>query len=215
MLYFFDLDGTLVDSLLDLANATEYALKKLNLPGHDLDQYKYFIGNGVKKLVLRALGKENEKLYPQARELFDNYYNEHCLDNTQPYEGMVDLLKKLHHEGHFILVNTNKPDLLAKKISKKLFGSLVDQVIGQQEKLPIKPNPHAVHKLMNDYHATKKQCIYIGDSDVDIITGKNAGIKTIGVTWGNRDQEELVEAGASFVVNNVKELEMILERVKK
>ena len=112
-------------------------------------------------------------------------------------------------------MNTNKSDDLAKLICKKRFGKNIDFIVGQQDKLPIKPNPSAVIKMMNYYHATKKQCLFIGDSDVDILTGKNAGIKTIGVTWGNREKEELVQAGASYVVNNVKELTVLLERIKK
>lgn len=215
MLYFFDLDGTLVDSLEDLAEATEYALKKLNIKGHNLEDYKYFIGNGVKKLVLRALGKENEQLYDKARALFDQYYLEHCLDHTSPYDGIVVLLDKLHKEGHIVGVVTNKPDELAKKICKKLFGKNIDFVVGQQDKVPLKPNPSNVVKMINHYHATKKQCMFIGDSDVDIITGKNAGIKTVGVTWGNRDKEELIHSGASYVVNDTKELSLLLERTKK
>lgn len=215
MLYIFDLDGTLVDSLLDLATATEHALKALNLPGHELDEYKYFIGNGVRKLILRALGKENEKLYPEARKLFDEYYQIHCLDHTVAYEGIYELIEDLHKQGHIIAVNTNKPDALAKLICRKRFSNYIDYVVGQQEKLPTKPNPSAVINIMNHYHATKKQTIFIGDSDVDILTGRNAGIKSVGVTWGNREKEELVQAGASFVVKNVHELRLILEKTKK
>lgn len=215
MLYIFDLDGTLVDSLEDLANACEYALNNLNLPGHTLNEYKYFVGNGVRKLVQRAIGKENDKMYSEARELFDTYYSAHCLDHTVAYPYLYELIEKLHQNGHIIAVNTNKPDDLAKKICKKIFGNYIDYVVGQKEKLPTKPNPSATINIMNHYHATKKQTIFIGDSDVDILTGKNAGIKTIGVTWGNRDQEELVQAGASFVVHNVKELEIILDKLKK
>lgn len=215
MLYFFDLDGTLVDSLQDLAEAMEFALKELNLPGHELDKYRYFVGNGVRKLVYRALGKEHEDLYPKARALFDEYYKHHCLDHTKPYEGMVDLIEKLRHDGHIIGVVTNKPDELAKKITHHLFGKNVDFVCGQLEKLPVKPHPTFVNKKMQEYHAKKKQCLFIGDSDVDILTGRNAGIKTIGVTWGNRDKEELIEAGASYIVSNAKQLEILLDQTKK
>ena len=215
MLYIFDLDGTLVDSLQDLENACEYMLKQLNLPGHSKEEYQYFVGNGVRKLVLRALGKENEKLYSKARELFDYYYESHCLDYTKAYDGIFELIEQLHKDGHIIAVNTNKPGYLAKKICKKIFKNYIDYVVGQEEKLPIKPNPSGVNKIMNYYHALKKQCIFIGDSDVDILTGKNAGIKTIGVTRGNRDKEELIAVGASFIVTNVKELELILNKLKR
>lgn len=215
MLYIFDLDGTLVDSLQDLQNACEYMLKQLNLPGHTKEEYQYFIGNGVRKLVLRSLGKEHEKLYPEARLIFDEYYENHCLDNTCAYPDMFELIQKLHCDGHIIAVNTNKPDSLAKKICKKIFKGNIDYVIGQIDKLPTKPNPSSTIKIMNYFHAQKKQAIFIGDSDVDILTGKNAGIKTIGVTWGNRDKEELIQVGASYIVSNIKELELILDRIKK
>lgn len=215
MLYIFDLDGTLVDSLEDLAEASNKMLEELNLPTHDLNKYRYFVGNGVRKLVLRALGKENEHLYDKARQLFDLYYEKHCLDHTKPYPEISDLLHHLHETGHFVGVVTNKPDILAKKICHHLFGKNVDYVLGQIEKMPIKPNPSSVIKVMNHYHATKKQTVMIGDSDVDIITGRNAGIKSIGVTWGNRDKEELIQAGASYIVSNVQELKMLLEKTKK
>lgn len=210
MLVIFDLDGTLVDSLQDLANATEYALKQLNLPSHPLDAYKYFVGNGVKKLIERALGDQHTHLYSTARAYFDAYYHEHCLDYTPEYEGISDLLKALKDAGHIIGVVTNKPDDLAKKICLGRFGNILDFVNGQVDAIPVKPNPYFLIEAMKKYHFDEKTTYMIGDSDVDIQTGHQAKVNTIGVTWGNRTREELEANKASEVVDDVKSLKTLL-----
>lgn len=210
MLYLFDLDGTLVDSLEDLKNATEYALKILGYPGHETKAYCYFVGNGVKKLIQRAFGSEDEKLYLQARELFDVYYDKHCLDHTEPYENLIELLKELKRQGHKVGVITNKPDRLAKKICHYWFKDSIDFCQGQVDGIDPKPNPYFVLAALKNFNVSKTEAFYIGDSNVDIKTGKNADIKTIGVTWGNRTYEELVEAGADYIVNDVQALRQVL-----
>lgn len=210
MLYLFDLDGTLVDSLEDLKNATEYALHTLGYKGHDDKEYCYFVGNGVKKLIQRALGTEDEDIYIQARALFDTYYKAHCLDHTIPYEGLIDLLKELKVLGHHIGVVTNKPDSLAKKICDYWFGDSLNFCQGQVEGIDVKPNPYFVLKAMDTYQTDKQHCLFIGDSNVDIETGKNAMVKTVGVTWGNRTYEELSEAKADWIVDDVKGLREVL-----
>lgn len=210
MLYIFDLDGTLVDSLEDLRDATEYALKTMGYDGYPLERYQYFVGNGVKKLLERAFQTEDEVVYTKARALFDEYYFQHCLDHTLPYDGLSILLSQLHEQGHTLGVVTNKPDALAKKICGHLFSKNLDFCQGQVDHIPVKPNPHFVLEAIKKYQFKKEDCVYIGDSDVDIYTGKNAGVKTIGVTWGNRTREELENAGADIIVDDVIVLGQVL-----
>lgn len=213
MLYLFDLDGTLVDSLEDLHDATEFALKELGYPGYPLDAYRYFVGNGVKKLLQRAFKTEDEGIYQKARALFDFYYEEHCLDHTMSFPGLSDVLQKMLNNGHVLGVVTNKPDKLAKKICQGLFYNTFAFVQGQVDQIEVKPNPYFVLKAMSDYHIQSTQCVFIGDSNVDILTGKNAGVHTIGVTWGFRTRDELHSAGAEVIVDSVEELAQALERM--
>lgn len=197
MLCIFDLDGTLVDSLEDLAKATEYALSMCGYPGHSLDEYKYFVGDGVKKLIERALGVEHLADYDRARAFFDSYYTKHCLDHTQPYCHIVSQLQLLCDQGIDLAVYTNKPDYLAQKIVKSCFPLSFKFVQGQTDQFPVKPDP----AFLNYYFAKHghSNAIFIGDSNVDIETGKRCGLKTIGVTWGNRLESELIEAGANAI----------------
>lgn len=210
MLYIFDLDGTLVDSLIDLREATEYALKEMNYPGYDLESYQYFVGNGVKKLIQRAFKTDEEAIYQKARALFDQYYTKHCLDHTVAYDGLIKMIANLKNQGHFIGVVTNKPDELAKKICNGIYRDQLDFVQGQIEQIPVKPNPYFVLRALEEYHIDQNHCIFIGDSNVDILTGKNSGVRTIGVTWGNRTRAELSEAGADWIVDDVLALERLL-----
>lgn len=210
MLYIFDLDGTLVDSLEDLKEATEYALATMGYPGHDEEDYRYFVGNGVKKLLHRAFGTEDEDVYQKARQLFDEYYQEHCLDHTKPYTGLAELLEALKAHGHYIGVVTNKPHPLAKKITDACFNQRLDFCYGQIDGIEVKPNPYFALQVRNEYQISNDQCFFIGDSNVDIETGKNASMKTIGVTWGNRSYEELKDARATYIVSTVNELRTLL-----
>lgn len=213
MLFLFDLDGTLADSLVDLREATEYALKKMNHSGYPLERYQYFVGNGVKKLLQRAFDTNDEKIYQEARKNFDTYYKEHCLDHTVAYPGLYQLTLTLRQNGHYLGVITNKPDELAKKICYGLFPDTFHFVQGQIDSVPVKPNPHFVLEAMQRYGFNEDNTFFIGDSNVDILTGQNAHIKTIGVTWGNRTEEELIEAGATYIVHNEHELAGLMEKV--
>lgn len=208
MLFIFDLDGTLVDSIEDLSEATNKAMSSLQRPTYPLETYRHFVGNGVKKLIERALGDEHLDLYPSARAIFDHYYQDHCLDHTFIYDGLKDMIIRLKAMGCHFAVVTNKPHHLAKKIVSHLFGDdIFVSIIGQQEGYPLKPNPYFVLDIMKQWG---KDAVYIGDSDVDIYTGINANIQTIGVLWGNRSQKELEEAGATYIVNDSNELEVVL-----
>lgn len=208
MLYIFDLDGTLVDSIQDLGDACNASMESLHLPTYDYDTYRTFVGDGVKKLIERALGPEHQSLYLKARAVFDVYYEKHCLDHTNIYPCLKEKLDILRSTNTLAVV-TNKPDYLAKKIVYELFGmDYFCCVVGQQEGVPTKPNPTVVHHVSKQFDL---KAVYIGDSDVDIYTGKNAQLDTIGVTWGNRSIEELRQAGATYLATSPEELFDILK----
>lgn len=206
----FDLDGTLVDSLTDLALSTNRVLQLHQLPTHDISQYNHFVGNGVRNLMKRALGNEHLDILDQCLEEFYSDYNEHCLDNTRPYLGITDLLDVLHKEGISVSVVTNKPHHLAVKIVEHLFPNTFISVLGQQDAYPIKPHPESSYLALMAMKLSKDDCYFIGDSDVDIETGYQADIDTIGVSWGFRGRTELEEANATYVVDKPMDIWRIL-----
>lgn len=207
----FDLDGTLVDSIEDLANATNYILKEDHLPLHDLTEYRLFVGNGVDKLLERALPKEKKNQVQAYRKRFDKYYKDHCLDHTKPYPHMKQLINQLHEKGYQLAVVTNKPKINAVTIVNSLFPGQFSYIFGNTPYQPKKPHPCLTQLAMQLLDANKNETLYIGDSDVDIETAKNAKIKSVGCTWGFRGRKELEKAGAHYLVDEPME---ILELLK-
>lgn len=204
----FDLDGTLVNSLQDLADSTNYALKKNGFSTHELPEYRYFVGDGVPMLIRRALG---EKDSPEAENAiladFNAYYDVHYADHTGPYEGNIELLNQLKQRGIKCAVLSNKPDNFVKIIVEKVYPDFdFAWVQGKMEGIPKKPDPSSLLFLLKKLNTEKEDTLYIGDSNVDVFTGKNAGIKTCGVTWGFRGREELETAGADFIVGRPSEI---------
>lgn len=202
----FDLDGTLVDSLADLANACNTVLKQYGFSSHPLDKYRTFVGDGVDVLITRAVPKEYCHLVKEMRVLFDQVYIAHCLEKTVPYVGVKELIEHLDNHGIHLAVVTNKPDMIAKKIVTALFSNRFSYIYGNSPSYPRKPNPFLIHQVIRDFGVTKEEVLYIGDSDVDIFTGKNANVKTIGVSWGFRGKQELLDSGANFVVDKASEI---------
>ncbi len=206
----FDLDGTLVDSIEDLALSTNEVLKKHHLPLHEITCYKQFVGNGVKKLVERALGEEHQDLLDECLKEFYEVYEEHCLDHTKPYPHMQSLIDCLYDEGIQLAVVTNKPHHLAVRIVEHCFPNQFITILGQQDLYPTKPNPQSTHLALMSMRLGSKDCYFIGDSNVDIETGYQANVETIGVTWGFRGRDELEEAGADFVVESPDEIKELI-----
>lgn len=206
----FDLDGTLIDSIEDLANAGNYALKQLSYDTYSLEDYRVFVGNGVKKLIERIVPVTNPDIIKQAIDYFYEYYDKHCLDSTKPYPGIEALMNDLKYQNVKIAVVTNKPDYLAKKIVKALFKEQIEIVYGYIEDIPPKPNPTLVHKVLQEFSLQSEDCVYIGDSDVDIYTAQNASMHSIGCTWGNRSEQELKEAEASYIVHEASQIKNIV-----
>lgn len=204
----FDLDGTLLNSIGDLMMACNAALAHFGYPLHEEAAYKQFVGNGIYQLVERALPESDRGVerVNEVKAVFDAYYKTHSLDQTKPYEGIIPLLKALKEAGVICCVLTNKAQCYAEELVEYFFGDLIDKVVGQREGFPIKPHPIGIHELLGAYQVKPEACIYIGDSDVDMQTAKNAGVQSIGVLWGFRGEKELKEAGANDLALEVETL---------
>lgn len=193
-LIIFDLDGTLLNSIADLATATNYALAALGYPTHETAAYKFFVGNGINKLFERALpaDKRNETEIKRVRSLFVPYYNEHNADLSTPYDGMTALLRQLQTAGYTLAIASNKYQEATTYLAKRYFPDIdFVAVLGQREGIPAKPDPQIIEEIMQQTGVGRAGVVYVGDSCVDMETGRNAGVDTIGVTWGFRPQSEL------------------------
>lgn len=208
----FDLDGTLLNTISDLSKACNVALSTFGYPEHDEATYKTYVGNGIYKLIERSVPEavRDKEHVLQVKAVFDDYYAAHSLDQTKPYDGICSLLKKLKEEGIICGVVTNKAHAYAVHLVDLFFGELIDDTLGQREGVPTKPDPQGVLELMAHFKASPKECLYIGDSNVDMQTAEAAQIDSVGVLWGFRSKEELEQAGATFLVENTKALEAIL-----
>ncbi len=208
----FDLDGTLLDTLEDLKDATNYALRQCGMPERTLEEVRQFVGNGVRNLMIRAVpqGEENPG-FERAFELFKKYYGEHCNDATRAYDGIPELLRELKNRGYVMAIVSNKIDSAVQELTHRYF-SQVDIAIGDQENLKRKPEPDSVFLTLNRLGRTREEAIYVGDSDVDLATAKNAGLPCISVLWGFRDREFLEEHGATIFVEKPMEIADVLER---
>ena len=210
----FDLDGTLVDSLMDLALSTNEVLKMHHLPIHDISAYNQFVGNGVRKLIERALPQDRQDLLEDCLADFQIVYDQHCLDHTLPYPGMKELIEYLKNDGIKMSVVTNKPHHLAVKIVETVFPDTFITILGQQDLYPIKPHPQSTFMALMSMRMSKENCFFIGDSNVDIQTGHEAGMDTIGVSWGFRGREELLQEGASYVVDEPQQIKEIFDEYR-
>ncbi|MEF9853321.1 MAG: HAD family hydrolase [Hydrogenoanaerobacterium sp.] len=208
-LMIFDLDGTLLDTIHDLAAATNTVLTKHGYPTHTTPEYNYLVGNGVVKLITRAL-PENARTEQNIEEIKNEqvaYYNAHLYDNTKPFDGIPQALEKLQEQGVMLAVVTNKPDEAAKELIKSFFPNIgFAQVQGNCEGVPIKPNPAAVNRVIENSGVLKNEVLYFGDSDVDMIVAKNAGVTGVGVLWGYRTKEELQNAGAQLLIKHPQDI---------
>ena len=205
----FDLDGTLVDSIYDLADCVNTALKAHNLPENTLKEYYSFVGNGMESLIRTSMKEQgdNDELYKKVRASFDKEYALHSNDKTCPYEGISELLGNLAEKGIKTAVLTNKAEEFVGEILVKAFPfHNFTFAWGQREGLNRKPSPQGLLKLIDEAGYTKEDCVYIGDSEVDVETARNAGVDLICVLWGLRSKVQLTEAGAERLVATATEL---------
>ena len=204
----FDLDGTLLNTLDDLADATNAALTACGLKTRTIDEVRAFVGNGVAKLIERAVGAEYQHLTANVLAEFKAYYAVHCADKTAPYAGVLPLLQTLKKKGIKTAVLSNKPDFAVKSLAESYFYGLLLEAVGENEAAGIrkKPAPDALFTVMDGLSADPKTTVYVGDSEVDIQTAKNAGVDCICVTWGFRDKAFLQEQGGVCFVDTPEEI---------
>ncbi len=209
----FDLDGTLINSLDDLADGVNHTLAKYGFPTFDTEKYKYFIGNGMRNLIERTLPEEfrNTEIHNKVLADFMAYYKAHSLVKTAPYSDVHTLLDTLIKKGVKSVVITNKAHAAAERISNHFFGDKITAVYGQREGIATKPNPEIIFLCLKELNLSPENCLFVGDSGMDMLAGVNSGITPVGVTWGFRSEDELRENGAKHIINEPLEL---LELIK-
>lgn len=209
----FDLDGTLLNTLADLHACFNHAIKSFGYPERTLAEIKSFVGNGIKKAIARALPENiEEEMLNKIVDYFRIYYEEHMHELTQPYEGVIDLLKELKSKGYKIGVVSNKYDDSVKELCEYFFGNYIKVAIGESPEIRKKPEIDGVLKAIKELDSSIEKAIFVGDSDVDIMTAKNLGIPCISVLWGFRDKEFLKVSGAKIFVQEPKEIPEIIEK---
>lgn len=203
----FDLDGTLLDTLDDLYVSVNASLKKNGFPEREKSEIRFFLGNGLLRLIRQSVpeGTGAEKVN-QVCEDFREYYLRHCEDRTGPFGGMMELLENLKKENIQMAIVSNKPDPAVKELAKKYFDGILPVAIGEREGVKRKPEPDSVFEAMRILQAERKSTIYVGDSEVDYETAKNAGVPCILVTWGFRDEEKLRALEPDFLVHQPGEI---------
>ena len=205
--YIFDLDGTLLNTLGDLAASTNYALRQYGMPEHTIDDVRRFVGNGVGKLIERAIpeGLANPQ-YEDVLATFRKHYMLHSLDTTAPYPGIESLLHSLRSHGCNVAVVSNKFYNATVELCRHFFADTVEVAIGERENIRRKPAPDTVFEAMRQLGVSGEDTAYVGDSDVDVATARNSGIPCISVLWGFRDRDFLIEHGATTFVNTPEDI---------
>ncbi len=207
----FDLDGTLMDTLQDITDSVNYALKETGFPLRTPEEVRLAVGNGVVKLIENLLPGESVETRDAILQIFRPYYAVHASDKSRPYAGLPAVLERLQREGYACGIVSNKPHEATSEIGKTFFPTF-PLALGQREDIPRKPSAAPIEFALKTLGGTKEECIYIGDSEVDVKTALNAGVPCIGVTWGFRDESVLTEAGAKHLAHTPEEL---YERIRE
>ncbi len=203
----FDLDGTLTDTLADLRNSVNYALNHFGFPERTTEEIRAFVGNGVKRLVFLSVPENTpDEIAESCLSVFKEHYAANSLVETKPYDGIIDMLKTIKKNEIKTAVVTNKMHSAAVDVVEFFFGELIDVIIGQIDGMAQKPKPDGIYKALELLGVLKENAVYIGDSEVDCITAKNAGIPCVGVTWGFRDRDVLISNGADFIADSPSEI---------
>ena len=210
----FDLDGTLTDTLESITYSVNKTLDELGFANITMEQCRQFVGDGARVLMertLRAVGDVELEKIERAMEIYGCIFGENCTYHVTPCEGVPEMLYKLKEQGVKLAVLSNKPHCQAVKVVHAIYGEkLFDWVQGQKDEIPRKPDPAGVFYVAKKLGVDYKECLYVGDSEVDVVTGKNAGVKTIAVTWGFRTKEELMIAGAQYMIDKAEKLQEYL-----
>ena len=207
----FDLDGTLLDTLEDLRSSVNHALRTFGLPERSLEEIRTFVGNGVRNLMLKAVpGGADEPRFEEIFAEFKRYYAVHWRDVTKPYDGAVELVEELYRRGLKLAVVSNKSDAEVKNLCKEFFGEHILVIRGEVPGVPRKPAPDAVLLALESLGMERRQALYVGDSEVDVRTARNAEVDCVAVTWGFRSREELSLEGATVFIDHPSELLKLL-----
>ncbi len=206
-LVIFDLDGTILDTLDDLADSTNVALQMHGFPVRTREEIRAFVGNGILNLMQKAVptGTTEAKVKEVLAD-FKKYYGEHCADKTKPYDGIKELLQELRESGYQTAVVSNKADFAVQDLCEQYFKGMFDYVVGEREGVRKKPAPDSVNEVLKQLGVEKNKAVYVGDSEVDVQTAENAQMDAVIVTWGFRDEEYLKERRAKVLVDTVDEL---------
>ncbi len=204
----FDLDGTLLDSLKDLANTGNYVLAQLNLPQHTEQEFKYMIGNGVDELVKRMLpptarGGEMEKM---ALQMFKNHYSLHNVDKTEPFEKTHTMLKVLKEAGLKLAVLSNKENILTNTLVQKYFGDVFDMCLGHEKGMELKPSPQGALRICKELDVNLSEVLFVGDGEADVLVAKNAGIAMCCALWGYRTKQQLEDVGGTVFASTQRQI---------
>ncbi len=205
--FIFDLDGTLLNTINDLAASTNYALRSAGMPEHSVDDVRRFVGNGVKKLMERAIPDGlNNPDFDETYATFRKHYLKHSLDTTKPYDGIPEVLAELKRRGKKLAIVSNKFYAATQELARHFFPDTIEVAIGERENIRKKPAPDTVLEAMRQLGVGKEGTVYIGDSDVDIDTAHNVGVPCISVLWGFRDREFLLAHGATTLIERPEQL---------
>ncbi len=208
-LVIFDLDGTLLNTIADLANSTNYALEKNGFPTHQVPEYNYFVGNGINKLFERALpeAERNEENILKIRKDFLAHYDRHNMDFSKPYPGIVDLLAALQDKGVLLAIASNKYQAATEKLIPHFFPNIrFVSILGQREGIKTKPDPVIVNDILKEAKVAKEETLYVGDSNVDMQTAINSGVDACGVVWGFRPIEELESYHPKYIAHTAADI---------
>ena len=207
----FDLDGTLTDTLEDIKNAANYAMRSVGLPERTLDEVRRFVGNGTTMLIRRCASPiDDEETIKTALTVYKEYYTQHLCVITAPYDGIIPMLEELKKAGIKAAVLSNKFDSAVKTICDEFFGGLLCVAYGIRSEVPPKPEPQGVYEIMKELECSADETLFVGDSETDIQTAQNAGLKCVGVSWGFRGREFLTQNGADYVIDYPQEMLKIL-----
>lgn len=218
MIIIFDLDGTLINTISDLGQACNHALAACGFPTHEIEAYPRLVGNGINKLIERALPEEhrNEETVLRLREYFVPYYDEHNCALTHPYDGIPELLREIKEQGHLLAVASNKYQAATEKIVAQLFPGIFDVVLGERENVARKPDPQIVYDIVATLDSRHEilNCLYIGDSLVDAETAKASNCELVLCTWGFGTEEQLLTANPDHLIHHPAEILHIINNWK-
>ena len=208
----FDMDGTVLNTLDDLTDAVNYVFSQFNLPPRSQEDYRKFFGNGI-GYAMKCAAPEGtpDSLFDKMIPIFREYYDEHCLDKTRPYDGILELMKALKDKGYKMAIVSNKIDSAVKELNERFFSEYVSVAIGEKPGIKRKPAADTVIAALNELGSSRDEAVYVGDSEVDLQTARNSGLPCIAVLWGFRDKDLLIENGATTFANTPKDVITVLE----